>query len=331
MLRIALAHRNRLLAALVVSALALAATATSAGAVAFGLSTFKTSIDVRLDITQNSEWKGIRPGCYAPGEDFGMNYKLHLDSRPKKSSKIQTGVASITGASFGVTPNYGAKGSFKQTGKPGQWTLQTKYPAGCSGAAPPPEPWAVTPQCKSISNRLYATLRQSDITDPDAQDGSVLDGTLVLMRVKNASTASLGTSLGNPCHRTLQSVYSEGVQSLIDISMKTSIIEIPVPLLKRKMEKLAKGSSKARPDFDIRIRVSGDCDSMRMSPYTGPDPDFDPSRIGKPHQASGDSQGKESNQLCHMGGSGWATVTRVGPVVQTIVPGNLKRLVRNDL
>lgn len=320
MLRNSLAHRNRILVTLVVSALALAATASSAGAVALGLSTFKTSIDVNLDITENSEWKGIRPGCYAPGEEFEMNYKLHIDSRPKKSSKIKTGIASLTGASFGVTPNYGAKGSFRQSGKPGQWTLQTNYPAGCTGSAPQPPPWASSPQCKKISERVYASLRQSDITDPDAQDGSVLDGTLVLMRVKKASTASLGTSIGNPCHRTLQSIYSEGVQSLVEISMKTTIIEVPVPLLRRKMEKLAKGSDRSRPDFSIPIRVAGDCDSMRMTPYTGPDPDFIADRIGVPHQALGDSEGKESNSLCHIGGRGTATVTRVGPVVETLVP-----------
>lgn len=320
MFRIALAHRNRLLATLAIAAFALAATATSAGAVAFGLSTFKTSIDVKLDITENSEWKGIRPGCFAPAEEFGMNYKLNIDSRPKKSSKIKTGVASLTGASFGVTPNYGAKGSFKQSGKPEQWTLQTQFPAGCSGSPPPPPPWASSPQCKKISERVYATLRQSDIKDPDVQDGSVLDGTLVLMRVKKASTASLGASIGNPCHRTLQDVYPEGIQSFLGISLKSTVIEVPVPLLRRKLEKLAKGSDKSRPDFDIPIRLAGDCDSMRMTPYTGPDPDFRADRIGTPHQALGDSQGKEANSLCHIGGRGRATVTRVGPVVETIVP-----------
>ncbi len=319
MIRTALAHRNRLLATLAVSALAFAATATSAGAVAFGLSTFKTSIDVKLDITENSEWKGIRPGCYAPGEEFGMNYKLGIDSRPKKSSKIKTGIASLTGASFGVTPNYGAKGSFRQLGKPSQWTLQTQYPAGCSGSAPAPPPWASSPQCKTISERVYATLRQSDIKEPDAQDGSVLDGTLILMRVKKASP-SLGTSIGNPCHRTLQTVYAEGVQSLVDISLKTTIIEVPVPLLRRKMEKLAKGSDRARPEFNIAIRVAGDCDSMRMTPYTGPDPDFIADRVGLPHQALGDSEGKAANSLCRIAGRGTATVTRVGPVVETLVP-----------
>lgn len=320
MFRIALAHRNRLLVALVVSALALAGTATSAGAVAFTLSTFKTSIDVKLDITENSEWKGIRPGCFAPAEEFGMNYKLNIDSRPKKSSKIKTGVATLTGASFGVTPNYGAKGSFVQSGKPDQWTLQSEFPAGCSGEVDPPPPWASTPQCKKISERVYATLRQSDIKDPDSQDGSVLDGTLVLMRMKNASTVSLGKSIGEPCHRTLQDIYSEGVQSLVDISLKTSIIEVPIPNLRTKMEKLVKGSDRSRPDFSVPIRVSGDCDSMRMTPYTGPNPDFIADRNGLPHKALGDSQGKEANSLCHIGGRGRVTVTRVGPVVTTIVP-----------
>lgn len=319
MFRIALAHRIRLLALIAVAGLALAATATSAGAVAFSLSTFKTSIDVKLDITENSVWKGIRPGCHAPAEDFAMNYKLGLDSRPKKSSKIKTGVASLTGAGFGVTPNYGAKGSFKQSGKPGQWTLQTQYPAGCSGSAPAPPPWASSPQCKKISERVYAALRQSDIKDPDAQDGSILDGTLVLMRVKQASP-KFGASIGNPCHRTLQSVYSEGVQSLVDVSLKTTIIEIPVPLLRRKLEKLAKGSDRSRPEFNISIRVAGDCDSMRMTPFTGPDPDFIADRIGLPHQALGDAEGKEANSPCQIAGRGTATVTRVGPVVETLVP-----------
>jgi hypothetical protein len=321
MQRNALAHRNRLVAVLALVIFALAATAASAGAVALNLSTFKTSIDVKLDITENSEWKGIRPGCYAPGEQFTMAYKLGLDSTPKKSSKIKTGIASLTGASFGVTPNYGAKGSFKQSGKPGQWDLQTQLPAGCSGMAPAPPAWASSPQCKAISERVYAVLRQSDIKNPDGQDGSTHDGTLTLMRVKKASP-NFGASIGNPCYRTLQDVYPEGVQSHLEVSMKTSIIDVPVPLLRDKMEKLAKGSDRSRPDFNIPIHVSGDCDSMRMTPFTGPDPDFIADRIGIPHQALGDADGKEANSLCHISGRGMATVTRVGPVINvaTTVP-----------
>jgi hypothetical protein len=316
MYRTALAQRILLLAVFSVVLIALAAAATTAGAVALRLDTFKTSIDVNLNITEDSEWKGIRPGCYAPGEEFGMNYKLHIDSRPKKSSKIKTGIASLTGGSFGVSPNYGDKNSFKQSGKPAQWTLQTQYPAGCSGSAPAPPSWASSPQCKAISERVYATLRQSDIKDPDAQDGSVLDGSLVLLRVKKTSSV-FGASLGNPCLRTLQDVYAEGIQSHIEISMKTTIIEVPVPLLRRKLEKLAKGSDRARPDFNIPIRVYGDCDSMRMTPYTGPDPDFTADRIGQPHQALGNSEGKAANAPCHITGKGDAKVTRVGPVIET--------------
>lgn len=286
------------------------------------LHSYKTSIDVKLDITEVSNWKGIRTGCYAPQEDFSMTYKLHLDSTPKKSSKLISGRASITKKSFATTPTYGAKGSFTQTGLPGQWTLQTAYPFGCGGSpAPAPPDWAANPVCSPVSERAQATLLQTDITDPDDRDGSLNDGTLLLIRTPKAKPTVFGSSIGAGCYRTLQDIYAEGVQSTAAISLKSTLLEIPVPKLKNKLIRIATGSDNANPSFRIPINVVGDCSAMQMSPYTGPNPDFTPRPLTEPHQALGSSGDNPANSTCTLKGKGHADVTRESAVVSVDIPG----------
>ena len=83
----------------------------------------------------------------------------------------------MTGASFGVTPNYGAKGSFTQFSKGAPWTLQTAEPGGLQQATRWPSPaWATSPTCKKISERVEATLLMNSIDDPDQDLGSNTDG-----------------------------------------------------------------------------------------------------------------------------------------------------------
>jgi hypothetical protein len=317
-----LASRSRhALAALFAALVAAAAVGVGTADASQYLHTYKTSIDVKLKITETSNWNGIRPGCFAPQESFGMTYGLDLDSTPKKSSKLLRGVATLTKKSFGTTPTFGAKESFTQTGKPGQWTLQSEFPAGCSGKALPPPSWVVNPVCKPVAERLFATLLQTEITDPDDQDGSLNDGTLLLMRTPKAKPAAFGSSIGDGCYRTLQDVYPVGVQSLLAIGPKSTVIEIPVPKLKNKLIRIATGSDKANPSFRISINVAGDCNAMHMTPYTGPHPDFSPRSFTEPHGALGDGVDNPANSSCTLKGKGYAEVTRESAVVSTDIPG----------
>ena len=318
MSRNAPARRARLLITLVVSLVAFAAMATSAGAVITSVETFKTSIDVKLDLDETSNWQGIQAGCYAPQEEFDMEYGLSIDSTPHKNSKLKSGVASLTGASFGVTPNYGDKGSFTQTGRPGQWTLQTQYPTGCGGEPAPPVPaWAASPTCKKVSERVEATLLMNDLNDPDADLGSLTDGTLMLIRTPKAKPTVFGRSIGAGCHRTLQDIYPKGLASLVEISLKSTIISVPVPRLQSKLKKISNGSDRSKPSFSIPIRISGSCDAMEMSPTVGPRPEFTDSPISFPHKALGSVNGDASKTTCYVHGKGKAIVRRVGPVVST--------------
>lgn len=291
--------------------------AASAGAVVTSVSTFKTSIDVKLDFDETSNWQGIHSGCYAPQEEFDMEYGLHIDSTPHSKSKIKAGVASLTGASFGVTPNYGDKGSFRQSSGTTPWTLQTQYPAGCGGTAPPVPSWATSPGCKKISERVEATLLQSDIDDPDSNLGSVTDGTLMLIRTPKAKPTVFGANIGASCYRTFHDIYPKGLESRAEISLKSTILSVPVPRLESKLSKIAKGSDGSKPSFTIPIKISGSCAAMQMSPSIGPHPDFSEIALSLPHQALGSVNGDASKTTCYVHGKGRAIIRRVGPVVST--------------
>ncbi|MDO8630077.1 MAG: hypothetical protein Q7R41_06245 [Phycisphaerales bacterium] len=301
----------------------LAFTATSAGAVATVLQTFKTSIDVKLDVTERSIWQGIRPGCYAPQEDFDMTYQMRIDSRPDgKKSKVKNGTATLTPASFGVTPNYGDKKSFRQYSSASPWTLETQYPPGCGDAAPAPPAWAVSPGCKKINERVEAGLIQETVDDPDDPASHLLsdDGSLLLVRTPKAAPTIIGASMGESCLRTLHDISSIGLHSNLAIDLKSTLLSVPIPKLQTKLSRLADGSSKSRPSFRVPIRISGDCKSMRMRPSIGPNPDFIDTPFSQPHNALGAFNGDASKTVCMVSGAGSVTVRREGRVVETLVP-----------
>jgi hypothetical protein len=172
-----------------------------------------------------------------------------------------------------------------------------------------------------VSERVQATLLQTDITDPDDQDGSLNDGTLLLIRTPKAKPAATGSNIGAGCYRTLQSVYPVGVQSLLDISPKSTVIEVPVPHLKNKLIKLATGADKAHPSFRIPISVAGNCSEMHMAPFTGPHPDFTPRTFTQPHQALGSAGNNPANSTCTLKGKGYAEVQRESAPVSVNFPG----------
>ncbi|MBI5310169.1 MAG: hypothetical protein HZB14_03930 [Actinobacteria bacterium] len=306
--------------ALLVAVLGLAIAAGPAAAVVVSLKTFKTSIDVRLNITEHSIWHGIRPGCYAPHEDFDIRYHMSIDSKPTRKSDIKNGTASLTGGSYGVTPSYGDRRSFEQFSTPGQWTLETQYPAGCGTDPPGPVPdWATSPTCKSIKERVSASLLQNTLDDPNDPTSNLgsNDGVLVLTRTPRAKPTVNGSSVGDSCFRTLHSVDPIGVDSNVEIGPKDTYISVPIPNLHSKLSRLAKGSRKSRPSFRVPIKVSGDCKSMQMSPSNGLRDGFITSPFSQPHNALGSFNGEPDKSICTIAGSGVAIVRRESRVTET--------------
>lgn len=312
--------RTRASLALLIAVLALAVSAGPAGAVVISLKTFKTSIDVRLNITEHSIWHGIRPGCYAPHEDFDIRYHISIDSKPTRKSEIKNGTASLTGGSYGVTPSYGDRRSFEQFSTPGQWTLETQYPGGCGSEPAPPVPaWATSPTCKSLKERVSASLSQNTVDDPNDPTSNLGadDGALLLTRTPRAKPTVNGASIGDSCFRTLHSVNPKGVDSNVALGLKDTFISVPIPNLNAKLSRLAKGSRKSRPSFRVPIKVSGDCKAMQMTPSNGPSDNFFESPFSQPHNALGSFNGEPDKSICTIAGSGVAIVRREGRVVDT--------------
>lgn len=313
--------RGRNSFALLAALLGLAVAAPSAGATVLPLQTFKTSIDVRLNVTEHSIWQGIRAGCYAPAENFDMRYHLSVDSTPRgKRSKIKQGVTSLTAGSFGVTPSYGDKRSFEQFSSPGQWELETQYPSGCgTEPAPAPPAWAVSPGCKAVKERVSATLSQNTINDPSDPTSNLPsdDGALVIVRTPRAKPTVGGASIRESCVRTLHDVAPMGADSYVNVGLKDTFISVPIPNLQAKLSRLAKGSSGSHPSFRVPIKVSGTCNAMQMRPSNGPHPDFVATPFSQPHEALGTFNGEADRTVCTIAGSGIAVVRREGKVVDT--------------
>lgn len=295
-------------------------TPAGAGAVLVSLKTFPVSVDVDLEITEKTAWTGIRPGCYAPAENFSMTYKLDMRTRPNgPKSKIKRGTATLTGASYGTTETFGAKGGFRQLGSPGSWELETKDPPGCDSGAPPPPAWAVSPTCKRISERVSTALLANDIDDPDDPTSNRVssDGVLAIARTPKPVPTAGGATMGASCYRTLHDITREGLSSAIAIAPTSTFIMVPIPKLELKLAALARGSSHARPSFRVDITVGGDCAGMRMKPSLGPDPDFTKAPFSQAHDALGSFNGEADRTLCTISGSGRVIVRREGAVVNT--------------
>lgn len=312
--------RARRSLALLAAVLGLAIIAGPASAAVISAKAFKTSIDVRLNITEHSIWRGIRPGCFAPQEDFDIKYHMTIDSTPTKKSKIKIGKAALTAASFGVTPNYGARRSFEQFSTPGQWVLETQYPAGCgSEPAPPPPPWATSPTCTSIKERVSASLSQNTINDPSDPTSNLGsdDGALILTRTPRTKPTINGASVGDSCHRTLHNVDPMGADSHVNIGLRDTFISVPIPNLQAKLKRISKGVRKSRPSFRVPIKVSGNCNGMKMIPSNGPSDNFTFTPFSQPHNALGSFNGEPDKSICTIAGSGIAIVRREGPVLET--------------
>lgn len=286
--------------------------ASTAGAVRIGLTTFKTSIDVDLKLTQHTKFTGERPGCFASYENWDLQYVLDIDSKPSRKSKIANGTSTVTpfDEGSGVTFSYGAKNSFKQSSKNASWELQLTNPPNCPEASKP-ESWVVSPTCKKISERVIATLIETK-----SEGTSEGDGMLQLLRSPKAKPTLGGASIGPSCLRTLHDPVFGMQDANVGITLKETVLDVPVPDLKQRLAKLAEGDAGEHPSFKIKIRYWSRCSFAGISPHTAEVPNFSPQPFSQPHQWWGSFNADGSNSLCTLSGSGTVTVRREGKVTR---------------
>lgn len=286
----------------------LSAGAPRSDAVVLGLlKTYRTAIDVDLEITERVTWKGIRPGCFAPAEDFDVTYRFDVQSQPRRTSRVTAATTTITPGIVGVTYSYGDRGGFRQFSSGGPWELQTANPGNCPAASPVPS-WAGSPTCKRIAERVSASLQM----EPGGRDGR-----LTVTRTPKARPTLRGASIGASCFRALTEIDAVGLASEIAVSERATLIVIPVRSLRAKLNALAEGSDRARPSFRLPVTISGDCTAMKMSGSIGPKPDFAKSPYPVPNRALGSPADLAKATSCSISGRGDFTVRRVGPVVET--------------
>ncbi|MEW6582454.1 MAG: hypothetical protein AB1416_06815 [Actinomycetota bacterium] len=305
--------RRRMRAAAPAAALlAVAAPPLVSAAAAKTLVTYPVAIKVDMEVTQRSIWKGIKPGCFAPQESFDTTYEISLKTHPQgPKSKVKNAVATLLGDNYGTTYAFGAPGGAKQSGKSPGWNLEVAYPAGCGPDPAPPVPAGISaPKCANVSERVAATLIQTS-------DGKKGDGLLVIQRTPKAALSAKSASIGDSCHRTLHDVDFATIASELDINLRTTFIQIPVPKLHDKLLDLAIVSN---PTRSHSFSFSGDCWETRMRPSIGPDPAFTrtPSH---PHNAIGQNFTEDGANACLVTGSGRVTITRVGPLKKVTLPG----------
>lgn len=281
------------------------------------LITYKTELDVDLTLNEKSHWQGIRPGCFAPAENFDANYEIDIDSTSKgKESVLRAGSATITDTTFGATSTYGDAGSFRQRMVSAPWELQTAYPAGgeCPKEPPPPPPeWATSPTCKAVSERVYANM--IGLPGPSG------NGSLLISRTPKKTSPGLGAPVPFSCLRTLHTLAAEGEESEISIMGRSTFIQVPIPGLESKLLKLAQGKKGARPSFTVKIDVGGDCNEMRMKPRIGRKDGFVRARFTQPLEGLGSFGGEVERSTCLIAGSGRVIVRRISAVVKTKLPG----------
>jgi hypothetical protein len=302
-----------ILAALLAVVLLIAAAASTASATTIGFKSFKTSVDVQLDLTEHTEFNGERAGCYAPYEKWSHDYGLHIDSTPTKKSKTTLGTTTIqtlVPKGTGTTYAFGAKGSFKQSDSNASWELTTANPGNCDAAPPVPD-WASSPTCKKVSERVGAALIETG-TD-GTKEG---DGMLQIIRTPKAKPIPFGKSIGESCYRTLHNTETSFYDAEVGISTTSTIITMPIPDLVDKLRDIGSGGAKAHPSFKVRLRFWSACNNFNMSPQGPIDTSWTKSPFTQPHQFLGAFDGEPERSKCTLSGSGWLKVTREGKTLR---------------
>lgn len=291
---------------------ALALATTPANASIFKLETFKTSIDVKLNLTEHSNWNGMQPGCTAPEEKFDITYQMRVDSTPSRKSDIKNGTTTLSNLAYGTTPSYGDKSSFYQYSSSAPWELETQYPASCNAQAPPVPAWATSPTCKKVYNRVESHLLMA------ANGQSTGDGSIVLNRVSRIR-GNTGSNIGPSCNRTLHNIATGHFETQIGIDQTHTFVQLPIANLESKLEKISRGARKSRPSFKVKFNVSGPCNNVSVTPSIGEESDFLVGLTSTPHQSLGSHNGDPSRSTCTFSGNGTAIVRREGAVVSTRV------------
>jgi hypothetical protein len=295
--------------AVVAAGVAAGASSPPSGAVVFGtLKTFPVTIDVDLELTERTSWKGIQGACPAPAENFTIAYRADVNSRPRgKSSRITPGTATVTTGLAGVTAAYGDRGSFRQFSVSAPWELQTQNPPSCGQTRPVPD-WASSPTCRRLSERVAASLQ----TETDDRNGR-----LVLERTVKARPTTAAGAIGESCLRTLRDPAPVDEAAAVVLSLRRTLISIPVRSLRAKLVALAEGSARARPSFRLPIEIDGDCRAMTMRGSFGKRSGYVRAPWVTLNRALGSPSDLATAATCTIRGRGDVVVQRTGKVTGT--------------
>ena len=302
--------RLRLVGGAIVAAAVLAMAPQPANGVVVGtVTTFPVVANLSMDVTVTVHWQGIKAGCFAPQENFDIVHTFSYDTHPNgKKSTVKPGIATLTSGLgrrfFGATPTLGAPRGARQSGSASNWVLEVGYPAGCgSDPPPPPPPTIVTPQCKSVAERVSVSLEA-------ASASAATHGGMTIRRTPSKNpTAPAGANIGASCFRTLHDIDFATKNSQLAIFDDMTFMQVPVPRLRQRLELLADGKSSAPLVFSI----SGDCNAAVARPSIGPVPNF-VAHVGQPHDAIGQGGHDPGNSTCTVAGSGRLKLTRAGAV-----------------
>jgi hypothetical protein len=298
-----------LAAAVIVAGIAAGLASSPAPAVVVGtLKTYPVEIDVDLELTERTSWKGIEGGCPAPAENFTMTYRVDVNSRPRgKRSRIRPGTATVNSAITSATAAYGDRGSFRQFSVSAPWELQTSNPPNCGVTRPVPD-WASSPTCKRLSERVSASL---------LQEGTAGNGRLVLTRTTKAAPTTSAGQIGVSCLRTLRDPAAVDEAAAVVLGLRSTFISIPVRSLRAKLAALATGGAGARPSFRLPIEIDGDCREMTMRGSFGKRRGFTKAPWNTLNRPLGDRGDLAAASTCTISGRGDVVVRRAGKVLTT--------------
>ena len=238
----------------------------SAGAAKLGkITSFKTSINVSLDLTITTSFDGRDPAdlCPAPYETWQSVYRVELDTRRSGlRGKPRFGATSLRPDFFGTSTTIGVRGAATERSQSAPWELTLRNENPNCGPTPVPPPWASSPTCSRISGAIQATLVPRDLSDKDDEVTPLTrDGTLIILRTS-------GGAIRPSCLRMFGNFdfpdEGDGTAGLA-LGPKTTLVTLPVQGLRGKLLKLTAGSASARPSFSISNRISGPCHDLTLS------------------------------------------------------------------